>query len=88
MADKIYAPINVKARDGRFGQEFRISFNVEKMLAFIQQHKTPRGYVNLHMSQRRSTGRFGETHSVTLDTWEPNQSRQDADPVSGEDVPW
>jgi len=87
MSDKIYAPINVKARDGRFGQEFRISFNVEKMLAFIKQHQTAKGYVNLSMTARREVSKFGETHSVVVDTWEPNQSRR-AEPVSGDDVPW
>lgn len=78
MSEKIYAPINVKARAGRFGQEFRISFNVEKMLAFIAQHKTERGYVNLHMSERKSPGRFGETHGVTLDTWQPSSESRPA----------
>jgi len=87
MSDKIYAPINVKARDGRFGQEFRISFRADKLLAFIEQHKTESGFINLVMTQRREVGKFKETHSVTLDTWEPNQSRR-AEPVSGDDVPW
>lgn len=73
MAEKIYAPVSAKARDGRFGEEFSISFNVEKMLAFIKEHKTAKGYVNLKMNKRRDVGKFGETHSVTLDTWQPRQ---------------
>ena len=85
MSDKIFAPVTAKERAGRFGQEFKISFNADKMIAFITAHKNAKGYVNLEMRKRREVGKFGDTHSVTLDTWEPRMS-QSRQPVDADDI--
>ena len=91
MAETIYAPINVKARDGRFGEEFRISAKSERLIAFIQAHTNKTGYINFGMTKRRSTGKFGETHSVVLDTWEPTRGGRAAAagaPNDDDDIPF
>jgi len=82
---KVYAPMTVKSREGNFGEEFRISFNAERLQAFIAQHTNKSGYVNLQMTRRRETGRFGETHNVTLDTWEPSRPASH-EPPSADDI--
>jgi len=83
VAEKVYAPMTVKTREGRFGEEFRIGFNVAKMREFIDLHENATGYVNLQMTKRRDVGKFGETHTVTLDTWSPTPRTE---PPSADDV--
>jgi hypothetical protein len=69
---KIYAPITAIERQTTAGQFFRMSFNAEKMKAWIDQHKNEKGYVNLDMGKRREVGKYKETHAITLNTWKPD----------------
>lgn len=78
----IYAPVTAKERTGRFGQEFNVSFSAEKMISFIKANTNTKGYCNLKMIKRKEVGKFGDTHSVTLDTWQPTQ-RGDAPNADG-----
>ena len=49
--------------------------NVEKFIAFLNQHKNAKGYVNLGISERREVSQYGETHTAWLDTWQPGPSK-------------
>lgn len=77
MSDKIYAPVTVKQIQTQYGSLLKFSFNAEKMLAFIQQHTNERGYVNLNINERKEVGRFGDTHTASLDTWQPKAQQGD-----------
>lgn len=74
MADKTYLKCSAKARDTRFGQVINIGIKYDELIAFANQHKNARGYVNLTVSQRKEPGQYGDTHSVVLDTYEPKTS--------------
>ena len=53
--------------------------NVEKFIAFLNQHKNAKGYVNLGISERREVSQYGETHTAWLDTWSPDTAKRPSD---------
>lgn len=69
MADKVFLKCQAKA--STYG--VRIGVKVEDLIAFAKQHGNERGYLNLEVKQRREPGQYGDTHSVTLDTYEPKK---------------
>lgn len=73
---KTYAPGSAKLRTNCQWFELSYSFNAEKMIEFIQRHTNSRGFVNLKINERRGVGKFGDTHSVSLDPWEPKSDGQ------------
>lgn len=87
----IYVPGSAKARQAPFGEVLRVSFPVQKMVTFLQSHANAKGYVNIEVVRRETVGQFGDTHSMKLDTWEP-QARPDATgdsrPLSAEEIPF
>lgn len=74
---KIYFPKSqlkeVKFNDG--GSILKIGLHAETAIAFIKEHANDRGFINLVVSQRKEPGRFGDTHSLTLDTWKPDLTK-------------
>jgi hypothetical protein len=51
------------------GSLLNLGIKAEDLTTFIADHTNERGYVNLTIKERREAGRFGDTHTVTLDTW-------------------
>lgn len=68
---KIYAPATAKQIETNYGPLLKVSFSADKMILFINTHRNERGYVNLTISNRKEVGKYGDTHSVALDTWKP-----------------
>lgn len=84
MADKIFLKCSAKEKTfSNGGSVIRLGVKVEDLLAFAKQHGNERGYLNLQIGARREVGQYGDTHSVTLDTYEA--PRQQAAPA---DEPW
>jgi hypothetical protein len=74
MAETIYVPgSSAKAKSTQFGEVIKLSFKIEDLGPFAKQHKNAKGYLNLEISPRKAPGKFGDTHSVKLDTWEPKE---------------
>lgn len=74
--DKIYCGSG-KEIDGKYGKMLKLSFSktdIETLLANLNE----KGWVNLIASERKEVGKFGETHSITVDTWKPEWSKQTA----------
>lgn len=81
MSEKVYVPkCSARARDTKYGEMINVSFDVDALVAFAGQHGNAKGRLNLTLSRRKEPGKYGETHSVTLDTFEP--TRRMADPAS------
>lgn len=74
---KTYAPISAKLIKAQHGQLMKLSFNAAKLIEFIQAHTNEKGYVNLGMSERQQLSKYGETHTVWLDTWQPTKRADD-----------
>ena len=62
-----------KKMSGNFGDFHKISFSAQD-IELLQQNLNAKGYVNLVMNERRTPSQYGQTHSITIDTWEPQQT--------------
>lgn len=79
MADKVYLKCSAKQKDFEWGSVINVGIKVEDLAAFVKAHKNERGYINLTISPRREIGQYGDTHSITLDTYQPSGRRQTSD---------
>ncbi len=67
------------------GSLLSIGIKATDLTEFIAQHTNERGYVNLTVKERREEGRYGDTHTVTLDTWVATPK---AAPITESDIPF
>ncbi len=70
MTEKIYLKSSAKEKifpNG--GSVLNIGIKAEELIQFIQAHTNERGYLNLNISKRNEVGQYGDTHSISLDTW-------------------
>ena len=97
MAEKTYLKCSAKARTTQYGEVINLGVKATELIAFAQAHANERGYVNLTVSQRKEVGQYGDTHSVTLDTFEPKARGAGvtygaypppASPLTDDDVPF
>jgi len=95
MAKTYIDGTSCKAINGQFGEFFNISINIEK----LQQYANEKGYVNMTMSKRREVGQYGDTHYLTLNEYNPenssnnnsnsnNSSESNSDQINPEDLPF
>ena len=47
------------------------SYNVDKFCAFLRKHVNERGYVNVDSWEKDQPGRFGDTHTASLNDFVP-----------------
>lgn len=71
---KIYVG-GAKEINGNFGAFHRISFNKQDLETMLN-NLNAKGYINLNMNKRREPSQYGQTHSLVVDTWMPNQNTQ------------
>ncbi len=65
-----------KARVNNFGnQEIKISLSPEDIVT-LNNSINSGGWINLVVAPRREVNAKGVSHSVMVDTWEPNQPQQ------------
>lgn len=76
MADKIYVKASVK--QSKYG--LKLSGKAEDVIAQIKEHTNSKGYFNWDINPRKEKGKYGETHSVSVDTWEPAPKDSDSLP--------
>ena len=101
MNEKVYVPgATAKEVQGKFGSILKLGFRVEPLLEFIQQNTNENGFINFDVVGRKSAGKYGETHSVILNDWQPQAGSQRRTPAEtaarrkpmaegdGEDVPF
>lgn len=69
--------VSVKEIQLKSGGILKMGINKEKFLEHIKSiPANEKGYINLGISQRKEVGKYGDTHSVWLDTWKPEQRQQ------------
>ncbi len=80
---KIYVPkCKAKAvsfRDG--GEIIKLGFEAAALVQFIHANTNERGYINLNVGKRREVGQYGDTHTVSLDTWKPDGQAKQTQPA-------
>ena len=69
MSEKIYVG-GAKEMTGNFGSFHKISFSKDD-LDKLAENLNAKGYVNLAMNKRRQPSQYGQTHSLVIDTWQP-----------------
>ena len=65
---------SLRCKQSRYG--IKVSGQLDKIIEEFTKLANSRGYVNLEIKERKEVGRYGETHSVILDTWEPTGNQQ------------
>jgi hypothetical protein len=89
MADTIYFN-GLNAKKSKYG--IKLSGKVEKIIEELNKHVNSKGYINLDITERKEADKYGNTHSVKVDTWEPtpknesNQGNSHSHPMTGINV--
>ncbi len=82
-----YIKGNAKEITGQYGSFFNISLNLDD----LKQYVNPKGYVNITMSKRKEVGQYGDTHSLTLNEWKPEEKKeikQNSNEIDMNDIPF
>lgn len=70
MSQKTYVG-GAKVIKTQHGQLLKISFNRDD-LKTLEAALNDKGWVNLNCSARKEISQYGQTHSISIDTWQPN----------------
>jgi hypothetical protein len=76
--DKMYVG-GAKAINTQYGELLKISFNAQD-LQLMQSMLNEKGWVNLNCNRRQQPSQYGQTHSIVIDTWQPQQMQQPPQP--------
>ena len=82
MGEKIFLKCSAKEKvfpNG--GSILNLGIKVADLLEFAQRHANERGYLNLSVQSRREIGKFGDTHTISLDAW-VKKPKGDSDDLS------
>ena len=72
--EKVYVG-GAKEKTGNYGVFHSISFSAQD-LETLKANLNEKGYVNLNMNQRQTPSQYGQTHSLVIDFWRPQQQPQ------------
>ena len=76
MADKIYCG-KAKEVEGNYGIYYRINLCITDIPSeHITKLSNGKEYVNLDLNMMRARDDKGNTHTLTVNTWKPNQQPQ------------
>lgn len=79
MADKLYCG-SAKARDTQYGEQLTVSIDLTECTKQFADYgyisKTDKHFITLKVSRRKEVGKYGETHTVEIDTWKPETRTQ------------
>lgn len=79
MTDHIYVG-SAKERATQYGTEYNLQLEIDDLAQYMAEYgyvnKAGKHVVRLKIARRREVGRFGETHSVEVNTWKPDGTRQ------------
>jgi hypothetical protein len=59
---------------GKFGEIQKISFS-KKDLQLMMDNLNEKGYVNLNRVAKKETDKFGNTHYLVIDEWQPQDNK-------------
>lgn len=79
--EKLYCG-SAKARDTQYGEELTVSVNLSECERQFKEHgyvsKSGNNFITLKVQRRKEVGKYGETHTVIVDTWKPENRQQGA----------
>ena len=75
QSEKIYVDgLFVDQKETSFGKIDKLSVQADKFIAFINQHKNEKGYVNIDLLESRKGGKY-----AVLNTFQPKASPERVD---------
>lgn len=84
--EKLYCG-SAKSRDTQYGEELTVSVNLSECERQFKEHgyvsKSGSNFITLKVQRRKEVGKYGETHSVMVDTWKPEKRQEGASNQSG-----
>jgi len=63
-----------KLKASKFGIKF--SGKTDDFIAQLKAITNDKGYFNLEIKERKEVGQWGDTHSLTVDEWQPTQEKK------------
>lgn len=75
MAEKTYVKVSVKP--GKYG--LKLSGKADEVIKQIQEHTNDKGYFNWDINPRKEVGKYGDTHTVTVNDWKPEAAKEQKD---------
>jgi len=91
-APKVYAKgMSLKQKNYGHKNKIGISINVEKFIQFLHENVNEKGWVNIQAWSNDEVGKFGETHTATIDDWKPTARTEAPDLETGgngDDLPF
>lgn len=75
---------NLTQRQSNYWDYFTGSINLEE----IKKHDNWKGYAKIKVQLRREPWKYGETHSIIIDTWKPTPKPTYGSNTNIEDVPF
>jgi len=95
--EKIYCG-NGKAFQTQYGEILNVSLDLDKLNAEFNNYgfstQAGKKMIKVKVSKRQSADNYGNTHSVVLDTWKPEQQSSNNnqqfqnDPINDSEVPF
>lgn len=80
QSEKIYVDgLFVEQKETSFGKIDKLSVQADKFIAFINQHKNEKGYVNIDLLESRKGGKY-----AVLNTFQPKPKTETVD-ITGKD---
>ena len=71
MAEKTYLKMTIRKRDGKYGPILKCAMKASEMVELAQTHANSKGLVRWDVMERKSIGKYDQTHNAVLDEWEP-----------------
>lgn len=77
MSEKIYVGSG-KERQTQYGAELDLQLEIDDLAKYVTDYgyvnKAGKHVVRLKVGKRREVGKFGETHTLEINTWKPDTS--------------
>ena len=79
MSERFYCG-SAKSRDTQYGEQLTVSVDLTECTRLFGDHgyitkDGKKHYITLKINRRREVGKYGETHTVEVDTWKPEQKQ-------------
>jgi nicotinate-nucleotide pyrophosphorylase len=75
MSEVIYFN-GLRGKQGNYG--IKLSGKADEIIEEIRKHQNSKGYINLEVKQRKEADKYGNTHYVVVDTFEPKARTESA----------
>lgn len=73
MDKKNYVKGKFKVINGKYGELYVLSLDLEDLARIAKTGKNGKRYANIKIQKKKEVDQWGNTHSIMEDTWEPKE---------------